>query len=439
MKITKRFLDSLSAGAKDVFHRDSELPGFGVKVSPKRSLSFFAEGRIKKGPTKRITLGKHPLLPLVDARKKAQEMLLIMRDGFDPKELEEEERQQRAKIAATNDAKQITLRTVFEEYQSIRDLKPKTLSDYNNTFDVCLSDWLDKPVPAITRREVEKRFIKIKDGQGKGQAAKCMRILASVLNHAKAYEVDEGVRLITENPCDVLKEKKVDRKLKKRERYLDENEVRLVVDELSHIDHPDYAKQKVRITGPTVADFLTLLLFTGLRRDEGARLEWKDVNFDKDYFTIHDTKNRTDHTVPMSTQVRDMLQGRYDADEKHDQWVFPNRLKTGHLQEPRKQIERIAEITGVKFTCHDLRRTFATLADVYGLDHHSIKRALNHKTQDITDQYVQTRIERMRPVFDAVAEQIVAWTLQEPPESKLSDKDRQSRDRSLQPVELEEE
>ena len=69
-----------------------------------------------------------------------------------------------------------------------------------------MSDWLDEPVQMITRRAVEQRFIKIKDENGKGQATKCMRILTAVLNHAKAFDVDEGVRLITENPCDVLKE-----------------------------------------------------------------------------------------------------------------------------------------------------------------------------------------------------------------------------------------
>jgi len=68
----------------------------------------------------------------------------------------------------------------------------------------------------------------------------------------------------------------------------------------------------------------------------------------------------------------------------------------------------------VKFTCHDLRRTFATLADSYGIDYNLIKRALNHKTQDITDQYIQTKVERMRGVFDSVAKEIMWWAYDEP-------------------------
>ena len=190
-KITKRFLDSVSPGSKDRFIRDTELQGFGIKVSTKGTISFIAEARIKRGKPKRFTLGRHPLLSVNDARRKAREALLVMRDGFDPIELEEEERQQRARIADINDAKKITLRTIFSDFQALRDHKPKTLSDYKNTFDVCLSDWLDQPVPKITRRSIEQRFIKIRDNQGKGQATKCMRILSAVLNHAKAHEVDD--------------------------------------------------------------------------------------------------------------------------------------------------------------------------------------------------------------------------------------------------------
>ena len=240
--------------------------------------------------------------------------------------------------------------------------------------------------------------IALKPGMAKGQSAKCMRILSSVMNFAKAEEVDGDVRLITENPCEVLKDKKIDRQLKPRTRHPDKSELKLVVEELSHVGNPAASS-----TNKTIVDLLLLLLFTGLRRDEAATLEWKDVDFERQYFTIHDTKNGTDHVVPMSSHVEGMLERRRQATDKHDQWVFPNRRKTGPLKEPRKQLEKLEQITGVKFTCHDLRRTFATLADSYGIDYNLIKRALNHKTQDITDQYIQSRVERMRDVFDSVA------------------------------------
>jgi integrase len=64
----------------------------------------------------------------------------------------------------------------------------------------------------------------------------------------------------------------------------------VVVEELSHRRHPEYEKQTIRLTSPTIADFIMIFLFTGLRSDEAASLEWKNVNLQDAYFTIHDTK-----------------------------------------------------------------------------------------------------------------------------------------------------
>jgi integrase len=108
----------------------------------------------------------------------------------------------------------------------------------------------------------------------------------------------------------------------------------------------------------------------------------------------------------MVSQVESILQRRYEAGDQHKQWVFPANRGEGHVVEPRRQIERLREITGVNFMCHDLRRTFATLAASHGVDHHAIKMALNHKTQDITDTYIQKRIEPLRKTFESIAQEI---------------------------------
>lgn len=42
-------------------------------------------------------------------------------------------------------------------------------------------------------------------------------------------------------------------------------------------------------------------------------------------------------------------------------------------------------------------------------------RALNHKTQDITDWYIQARAEKMRSTFEAIAQEFVWWVYEEPP------------------------
>ena len=81
-KITKRVLEStINDPSKDTFLRDIDLKGFGVRITPKGNIGFFAEGRIRKGRTKRIALGRYPVLEINEAREKAREVLYQLRYG----------------------------------------------------------------------------------------------------------------------------------------------------------------------------------------------------------------------------------------------------------------------------------------------------------------------------------------------------------------------
>ena len=414
-KLTKKGIDNLDIpNDAPTFIRDSTLRGFGIKITPKGKRVFFSEARIKGANTKRVTIGSYPAIKLEEAREIARKNLLTMSQGEDPVVVVKEQREKRERKAAVEEALSKTLQFVFDQYKLARHHKPKTQKDYHSTIRVCFNDWLDQPIRKLTRQMVEQRFYDIRDTRGKAQAAKAMRYLSAVLNHAKAEEI-EGERLLVENPCEVLKDKKVDRRIKPRERYLDKIELGKLLQELNHFHHPNYLEQAKRLTNKTVVDFLWLLIFTGLRRNEAASLEWDHVNFSDRYFYVEDTKNGDTHYVPMSTPVESMLRKRHSSETSHEKWVFPANRGDGHLIEPKKQIKIAGEIIGFRFSCHDLRRTFATLAESHGIDFQSIKRALNHKSQDITSRYIQLRVERQRETFDAIAVEVHIWAFGEPP------------------------
>ena len=90
-RLTRRLLDSLdNTTHKDIFYRDTMLSGFGVKVTPRNKIAFIAEARIKRGRTKRLTLGHYPVMSLEQARTIAQEKLLVLKQGDDPGELDKQ-------------------------------------------------------------------------------------------------------------------------------------------------------------------------------------------------------------------------------------------------------------------------------------------------------------------------------------------------------------
>ena len=68
----------------------------------------------------------------------------------------------------------------------------------------------------------------------------------------------------------------------------------------------------------------------------------------------------------------------------------------------------MTEQSGVRFTLHDLRRNFITVAESLDIPHYALKRLLNHRlTGDVTAGYIVSDPERLRGPVEAVAARIL--------------------------------
>jgi integrase len=93
---------------------------------------------------------------------------------------------------------------------------------------------------------------------------------------------------------------------------------------------------------------------------------------------------------------------------KSNDFVFPAKSQTGHIQEPKKVVFKVAELSGVSFTLHDLRRTFATTAEGLDLPAYALKRLLNHKmNNDVTAGYVMRDVERLRKPMQQITDFLI--------------------------------
>jgi hypothetical protein len=78
---------------------------------------------------------------------------------------------------------------------------------------------------------------------------------------------------------------------------------------------------------------------------------------------------------------------------------------TGHrITDPHRQVVNVVAMSGVPFSPHDLRRTFASIVSRLGdrLSYYTTKRLLNHRTSDVTQGYVQFDLEQLRSAMQAV-------------------------------------
>lgn len=454
-KTTVEKLDLPVSGRVDYF--DDALKGFGVRVSP-TCKTYFTMRRVN-GKLVRTKIDTADKITAEKARKQAEGLLADMGRGID---LNEEKRQARRQ---TEEEKRqgVTLQAALDEYVNKGKLKPRTVKTYQDLFRLYLGDWLTRPATEITRDMVKDRHRDIASGKRQRQALtkeidskkgrkdkpklkavvpsdpkrkeaaadNCMRTLRAVLNYA--FEDEESGTLYA-NPVNILSSRKKKAWFKvDRRRTLIKNS-----------DLPAWHKAVSGLDNPIMRDYLLFLLFSGLRRQEAATLTWKQVDFQEGCFTVVDTKNKQPHTLPLSVYLYKLLTTRKEglktelAEAKaaladtgnmtlkqqqaaHNRvalaesrlaspYVFPGEGKTGYIVEPKRAIDTVTAATGITFSCHDLRRTFATIAESLDLSGYTVKALLNHKQadNDVTGGYIILNVDRLREPMQKITDALLA-------------------------------
>lgn len=130
----------------------------------------------------------------------------------------------------------------------------------------------------------------------------------------------------------------------------------------------------------------------GLRRIEGYRLTFDDINFDNRTVFVRKGKNYKDRIVPMSEGVYKELQD-YIYNFRNRQKLNHKRLFvhcTGHLLKNLKHLQQISgneAIQGKTITLHLLRHSIATHLLQNGMSVESIAQFLGHSSLETTQMY----------------------------------------------------
>ena len=174
-----------------------------------------------------------------------------------------------------------------------------------------------------------------------------------------------------------------------------------------------------RIDEQTIKDNLDLWIFpyvalmTGMRKGEILALQWKDIDFEKNY--IHVTKSvahdgdrpvikvpKTEagnRVVPLLLPLKNELLKRKG---KATDYIISDDGKTPLTN--RRYItlfDHYRASTGIQATAHQLRHSFATIAFEADLDAKSVQEILGHKQLSTTmDIYTQFREKKLNAAAD---------------------------------------
>lgn len=376
---------------KDLIFRDTKQSGLGLKITPKGIKTFFVEGWVN-GRSRRKKIGRSPEVSIEQARKDAKGFMGDFSRGID-------------KVADTKAKKnaEITLEQLFNDYLSDRKkLKEGTIKDYKRILNEGLKDWQDKQISSITKQDVSEKHKKLSKNS-QARADNTMRVLRALFNYAmEEYEIKPGQPLIIQNPALILTAKKTWNNVNRKNTYIKDDQLSAWFDSVLNLQ-----PLKNSFINEVVSDYFLFLIFSGFRETEGKQLEWKNIDFKKKTFRATDTKNGTDQLLPMSDFLESIFKRRFKKKDG-SRYVFPN--KDGEpLKDMRAWYRHVSKESGVDFTLHDLRRTFATIAESLDISHYAIKRLVNHRADksDVTEGYIQIGAERLRKPMQQITDFIL--------------------------------
>ncbi|MFC3902519.1 Site-specific recombinase XerD [Acinetobacter marinus] len=399
VKLTKSFIDQLEL--TPAIYRDVDLIGFAVRINTTYK-TYVVEKRVH-GKNVRATVGIHGQLTLAQARAKAQEMLLDMSRGINPTEVKKNDRL-RALGDDELDASQPTLLDAYAIYCVERELAERTRSDYESVINNYLKDWREIKLKNITRKMIQDRHQSL-SANSKAQANMAMRVFRAIYNFSIEHYLDDNEHPIlpTSNPVSTLTAKRQWNKIKRRKTYINEDKL------------PTWVNSVLNFQGrgqqlETNKDFLLTLVLTGFRSEECASIAWDAIDLKYGFITSVDPKNGDPHTLPMGDFLWQLMKKRRRYVDGN--WVFPSKKSaTGHISNIAKVRDKINADCDVQFTFHDLRRTFASIAEGLDYGRYTIKRLLNHREdddRDVTAGYIQVSDKKIRQAMNEIEQVIFA-------------------------------
>jgi integrase len=384
---------------------DSVVPGFGIRISDTGRRDFVVMRRVAgaQHPT-RFSLGQYTEGEgqLAEARQKARDALDDMSLGRDPGErkrraIEEEAKKRRdsvlavaeeffkrhtAKLKSGHKAEAVLRRELLGQELKRKDGKKEWVSGKDARLR-------DHAIIDVSRRDIVQLIESIIDRGHKHYARQTFAHVRTFF----AWAVERSMYGLEHSPCELIRVSKLVGKLSTRKHVLDDEDIRRVWSGAS--EYP---------FGP----FTKMLLLTGQRRNEVAKMRWSEIDIKKKLWTIPAERMKGDqaHLVPLSDKAIELLEGlpRFKGD-----YVFTTtggeRPISGFAKAKRALDKKASG--AAKWIFHDLRRTVRTRLSELRVPDVVAELVIGHKKLGLHAVYDQhAYLNEKRDALDAWAKRL---------------------------------
>lgn len=424
LRLTKRTVDAAQPQAKPYRLWDSDLRGFGLKVTPAGAKSYIASYRVgtgRKAVQREYTIGRHGTLTPDQAREEAQRVLSAARLGGDPQRerltrraeltvaqlcdlyLEEGTATKKATTMATDRSRIASHIKPLLGNRAISSISPGDVERF-------LQDIAAGKTATERKRLAARSFSQVKGG--KGTATRTVGLLGGIFAFAVRH------KLRPDNPVRGVARFKDGRS----ERFLSAAELARLGEAIAKAEADGRNRKGLAV--------IRLLTTTGARKSEIEGLRWDEVDFERSYLRLRDSKTGAKEVAigapalailsDLSAQAeRDHAEAAAKAKDKGEAepvrspFVFPaargaggHWIGTGKLW---RTVRTAAKLPDVRL--HDLRHTYASLAVGAAGGGQSlavIGKLLGHKDVRTTARYAHLADDPVRQAADRIAKAAAA-------------------------------
>jgi integrase len=353
--------------------RDTKVTGLMIAVN-KNSKSYKIQRDLWQGQrgrrtlvkTVRHTLGTTDELTLDEARKKAEDIIRLIKRGIDPNAPQAEQK-----------ADGWTVDLLFNEYAADmrkRECAERTIADTLERRDRYLADWKDLPLTSLTRTMVRAKHQELTETRGKVTANHVMRDFRAAYN--LALRIVDDPDLIPDNPV----------------KAVTFNKVRASNRVIMPDDLADWWQKLQVLPNPLRRAMHELGLFSGLRPGTLVSLRRDWVRLEHRAISIPKMKRGHPFDLPLSSHMLDVVRRALELGDvlyPKAQWLFPTRSTADRSEVICTQVWR--EKTLPSETGHILRHTYRTIAQRIGIDKIEARLLLDHTVPGIDGVYIHEK------------------------------------------------
>lgn len=291
--------------------------------------------------------------------------------GDKPQNIEKRKIKERNK---RTEADKWTLDKLWQEYASQKD-ENKAFKTDQGRYNLYLKDTFgDKEPSELLQLDIDRIRVKLL----KEKSPQTVKHILALLKRIIKFGTDRGLCLGTGF---VIKLPRVDNK---KTEFLTAEELGRLLKAIEADKHPQ------------AGNIMKMALFTGMRRGELFKLQWRDIDFENGFISIREPKGGRSQKIPLNGEARKILE---NISKRKGRYVFPGNLgnQRSNINRAVNAIKTAAKLPEDFRPLHGLRHHFASMLASSGqVDLYTLQHLLLHKDHRMTERYAHLHDDTLK-------------------------------------------